>query len=137
VFKRILVPLDLSDKHGPALDRAAELAGSSGEVVLLHVIESIAGLGVEEEQSFYSRLERMARDHLQRFAHLLSQRQVRCQGEIRIGHRATEIIRFAQASASDLIILTVPRFDPTNPATSGSLGWRISLLAPCPVLLVK
>jgi hypothetical protein len=61
VFKKILLPVDLTDKHLPALDVAADLAKQSGgEVLLLHVIEVISGLSMEEERDFYGRLEKRA-----------------------------------------------------------------------------
>jgi nucleotide-binding universal stress UspA family protein len=67
MFKKILLPVDLTDKHGPALDLAADLAKQSGGgILLLHVIEVIAGLSMEEEKDFYGRLEKMARGHLKR-----------------------------------------------------------------------
>src|ERR1051326_9108272 len=51
MFKRILIPLDLTDKHHAALSKAADLARhSDGRVTLLHVIEVIPGLAVEEEK---------------------------------------------------------------------------------------
>jgi nucleotide-binding universal stress UspA family protein len=53
MFRRILLPLDLTDKHDGALKRAAELARQSGgEISLLHVIERIPGLEAEEDQQF-------------------------------------------------------------------------------------
>ena len=55
MFKKILLPIDLSDRHDQALRLAVDLArASGGEVVLLHVVEVIAGLPGEEE--FYGRL---------------------------------------------------------------------------------
>jgi nucleotide-binding universal stress UspA family protein len=63
MFQRILLPVDLSDRHEAALKAAAELArGSGAEVVLLHVIELIPGLSIEGEKPFYARLEWKARE---------------------------------------------------------------------------
>ena len=45
MFTKILVPVDLSDKHQQALDIAARLARESGgEVTLVHVVETIGDL---------------------------------------------------------------------------------------------
>ena len=42
VFQKIVVPLDLTDRHQQAIDVAAELASRSGGMVsLLHAIETI------------------------------------------------------------------------------------------------
>ena len=139
MFNKILVPLDLTDKHQPALAIAAELAQQSGgEVTLLHVIEVIPGLSMDEEKSFYSRLDRAARKHLKRFANALAKRPITCREEILYGNRAREIARYAVETGADLIILTAPRIDPDNPAVSwGSLSYKVGILSQCPVLLVK
>jgi nucleotide-binding universal stress UspA family protein len=139
VFQKILVPLDLTDRHDRAVATAAELAGSGpGEVTLLHVIELIEGATQEEEQPFYSRLERVARKHLQRYGTELTGRGVRWRAEVGFGRREREVVRYAAEWPADLIILTAPVPDPANPQqTWGSLSYRIGILARCPVLLVK
>jgi nucleotide-binding universal stress UspA family protein len=139
MFKTILLPVDLSDRHGPALDAAVALAGQSGgEVILLHVIEIIPALSMEEEMDFYRRLEKVARSHLGKLSNVLKQHKVRGRGEILCGSRGPDILRYAADSGTELIVLTAPRPDPSNPAAGwGSLSYKISLLAPCPVLLVK
>lgn len=139
MFKMILLPVDLSDKHQQALTAAAELARQSGgEVILLHVIETISGVSMEEERNFYQRLEKVARKHLERLASQLSQWKIPCRSEVLFGNRGPEIVRFAAGQGIDLIALTSPRIDPQNLGTGwASLSWKISLLSPCPVLLVK
>jgi nucleotide-binding universal stress UspA family protein len=139
MFKKILLPVDLTDKHGPALDVAADLAKQSGgEIVLLHVIEVIAGLSMEEERDFYSRLEKTARGHLGRLGGHLKHRAVAWRAEVLYGHRGAEVVRFATATGVDLIVLTSPRLDPSNLSAGwGSLSYKISIACQCPVLLVK
>ena len=139
MFERILVPLDLTDKHRSALDFAKKLAQQSGgQVTLLHVIEVIPGLDVDEEKKFYYRLERAARKHLEQFARRLTQQKINCQAEILFGGRAAMIARYAADIKASLIVLTAPRLDPDHPAASlGSLSYKVGLLARCPVLLVK
>ena len=67
MFKKILVPVDLTDAHQRALEIASSLAGpAGGEVTLLHVIELIHGLPMDEEKDFYQRLARKARAALGR-----------------------------------------------------------------------
>ncbi len=139
MFHKILLPVDLTDKHGQAVAAAIELARqSSGEVILLHVIEVIPGLAMDEEKPFYQRLERAARKHLDTLSKQFRDAQVRCQSEIRYGARAPEAVRYALETGIDLIVLTSPRFDSQRPASTwGSLSHKIGLLASCPVLLVK
>jgi nucleotide-binding universal stress UspA family protein len=139
MFKNILLPVDLSNRHGPALEAATELAKQSGgEITLLHVIEVIAGLSMEEERDFYKRLEKRANEHLARLADHLRQQQVPWRTEILYGPRGSDVVGYAAKTGSDLIVLTSPPIDPKNPTAGwGSLSYKISLFAPCPVLLVK
>lgn len=139
MFKKILLPVDLSDRHRPALNLAVELVGPShGEVVLVHVIELIAGLSMEEEKDFYARLEKSARIHLRQLGSALEHHKVSWQGEVLYGNRGAEIVRYATETRVDLIVLTAPRLDPDNVAAEwGSLSYKISVVSPCPVLLVK
>lgn len=139
MFKKILLPVDLSSKHQQALNAAADLAGpGGGEVILLHVIETISGVSMEEERVFYQRLEKAARKHLEQLAGQLIQRKVPWRTEVLFGNRGPEIVRRAAEQEIDLIVLTAPRIDLQNPGAGwASLSWKISLLSPCPVLLVK
>jgi nucleotide-binding universal stress UspA family protein len=138
MFKKILLPLDLSDRHRRAVDIAAGLAKQSGgEVVLLHVVEMIPGLPLEEEKAFYGRLDKMAQTHLEGVARRLSERKVPCQSKVLYGHRAREVADQAEALAADLIVLTAPQIDAGNPTGWGSLSWKIGALCGCAVLLVK
>jgi nucleotide-binding universal stress UspA family protein len=139
MFKKILVPVDLTDKHRQALDVAGELATQSGgAVTLLHVVETILGLPMEEERTFYNRLERVARSHLEGLSKQLAERKVPFRAEVRCGHRAPECTRYASEMAADLIILTAPRFDPAAPGPGwGSMSYKVGILSQCPVLLVR
>jgi nucleotide-binding universal stress UspA family protein len=139
MFTKILLPVDLFDRHMQALEAVITLAKQSGGVVtLLHVIETIAGLALEEEKSFYKRLEKSARDHLTRLVEHLKYQQITWQMEILYGQRGPEVVRYAAEKKVDLIVLTSPRLDPKHPGVSwGSLSYRIGLLSQCPVLLVK
>jgi nucleotide-binding universal stress UspA family protein len=138
VFTKILVPMDLTDRHQRALALAAGLAGEGAEVTLLHVIEVIPGLGPKEDPEFYTQIERMACGRLWQVGRALAERQIAAREEILYGSRAGEIVRYAQERGADLIVLTAPRFDPQDPrAAFATLSYKIGILAPCPVLLVK
>ncbi|MFN4258992.1 MAG: universal stress protein [Gemmataceae bacterium] len=139
MFRHILVPLDLTEHHQRAVEIAAGLAhASGGRVTLLHVIELIPGLVEEEDQRFYQRLERKAQTHLQTLLPHLEQRGVAAAIQVLLGPRAQEIVRYAMDQQVDLIVLTSHRVDLANPAVGwGTLSYKISILAQCPILLVK
>lgn len=139
MFQKILVPLDMTFKHRRAVDTAADLAKQSGgEVVLLHAIELIAGMSREEEKDFYNRLETAAQAHLEKHLALLRERGINCRKELVFGVRAAEVLRLARSIPADLIVLTAPRLDPENLESGwGSMSYKLSYFATCPVLLVK
>jgi nucleotide-binding universal stress UspA family protein len=138
MFKHIVIPLDLTDKHQAAVDRAAGLAPKGGELTLLHVIEAIPGLPDEELEGFYHRIEQKANRHLEAIGQQLTARHIPWHAKVVVGSRVQEIVQYAAQQQSDLIVLTAPQVDPANPATGwASLSWKIAMLASCPVLLVK
>jgi nucleotide-binding universal stress UspA family protein len=139
MFKQILVPVDLTDVHGRAMDIAAALAGTAaGTVTVLHVIELIAGLPLEEGKDFYEQLEKKAQAHVANLGARLAGKGVPWKAEVVFGNRTAEILRYAQQNDTDLIVLTSHRIDLQH-ATGGlgTLSHWIGMLAPCPVLLAK
>lgn len=139
MFKKILLPLDMTFKHQRAIDTAAELARQSGgEVVLLHVIELLHGMSRAEEKEFYDRLETAAQEHLEKHLIGLKERGIPCRKEILFGSRAAEVVHHARNMKADLIVLTAPSIDLDHPEDSfASLSLKLGIFAPCPVLLVK
>jgi nucleotide-binding universal stress UspA family protein len=139
MYQRILMPVDLTDRHEEALKRAAELTrASDGEIVLLHVVELINGLGLDEERLFYERLERVARQHLEGLGRRLEQLGARWRIDVRVGSRLREVVEQARQAGADLVVFTSPQLDEDNPLAGwASLSYRVALLLSCPVLLVR
>src|SRR6266851_503449 len=115
MFQKILVPVDLTDRHQPALEIAAKLVTPGGEVILLHVIEVLPGLPREEEPSFYQRLERKADIYLHRLSDVLQERHVTVRSVVLLGERVPEVLRYAEEQAADLLVLTSHPVDPAKP----------------------
>jgi nucleotide-binding universal stress UspA family protein len=139
MFHKILVPVDFTDKSRTAIDKAYEFAQQAGaEVVLLHVIETIEHIQVEELKSFYERLEKSARKGLQELAERFVSRKLPVEKAVIYGHRTREIVDFAIRNRVDLIVMASHRIDPDRPGHDwSSISYAVALLAPCPVLLVK
>jgi len=139
MFKHLLLPLDLTEKHAPVVATAAELAGQSGgRVTLLHVVELIQGLAREDDSAFYGRLERLAKAHLDKIGADFTSKQIPWQAVVLFGNRLEATVRYAKEQGNDLTVLTSPTFDLANPAVSwGSLSFKLSVLSPTPVLMVK
>ena len=138
MFHRLLVPVDLTPKNRRAVEVARDLAlQSGGEVHLLHVIETL-DLPFEELADFYARLERQATRKLTPFAALLDEAGVSAVAHIRYGKRAETVLEFATEHDVDLIILDSHRIVPGEVGKGlGTISYRVAIVAPCPVLLVK
>jgi nucleotide-binding universal stress UspA family protein len=139
MFKRILVPLDLSEKSLKAADVAYDFAAKFGsKVVLLHVIETIEHMTFDELKPFYSQLEKSARTGLQKVAERFLTKRLAVDQSVVYGHRTKEILDCAARESVDLIVMASHRIDP-NPRghESSSISYAVAILSPCPVLLVK
>lgn len=138
-FRHILIPTDLTARTESAVAMAGKLAlPSSSRVTLLHVIETIDGLTSKELKSFYARLERKARSALTTFVRGATQGLAPVDAAVVFGRRADQIVRFAAANDVDLIVLASHRVNPSMENRDwGSISYKVSILAQCPVLLVK
>ena len=140
MFKNILVPTDLSEKSSRALEIALDMAEKRGEckITFLHVIERIEDSDEDEFQSFYDRLALKARAKMKAITRQYSDRKADIDNEIIFGNRVGEIVDFAYKHAIDLIILTSHKLNKVD-AVEGwaTISYKVGILAPCPVMMVK
>ena len=137
MFKKVLVPVDLTDKNQRAVEVAGDLVATRGEVTLFHVIETLAA-PFEELEDFYEGLERKARDKLNALAAPLETRSIAHQKRIVYGKRAPEIVSYAEQNAIDLIVITSHPFDPEH--LSGgflTISHQVAIAASTPVLMLR
>lgn len=139
MFGTILVPVDLSEENHASVALASKLAQSEEDVVhLLHVIETIPGLEIEEERDFYERLERNARRYLDKLGKSLDAGKTRWTANIIYGSRAATILAEADRLGADLLVMRSHRLDRDELRDGfGTLSYQVGILARCPVLLVK
>ena len=139
MFKRIVVPVDLSEKSIPAVDAAFELARlTRAEVLLLHIIEVIEHVRLDELRPFYDRLEVSANQGLQELSERFDGEDLQIERAVIYGHRTRGIVDFAIQRGADLIIMASHRIDPDRPGHDwSSISYGAAILAPCPILLVK
>lgn len=138
MFSKILVPVDLTHKNAGAVTVARDLAQQDGgEVVLLHVIETLE-VPFEELSEFYDRLEENARVRLEDLAEPLLSAGVGCIKSIVFGTRVPEIIFHAQNQGCDLIVISSHKLNPDNAQkTWTSISHQVAILAQTPVLVLK
>lgn len=138
MFRKILVPVDFSTKNDSALDSAVQIAGSDGEIMLLHVVEIIEHIDFNEMSDFYRGLETRATARLFTLEEKLAEKGARVRHEVLFGKRVETIVRYAGEMAADLMILSSHQVDRDHPALGlGTLSYGIAIMARCPVLLVK
>ncbi len=139
MFKHILVPLDFTRKNARALKIASDLASSGrAKLTLIHVIEVVPGLPVEELRGLYRKLEESARTKLRSRAAALARRGIAVREKVVLGQRVREILNHAIAEKVDLIVLSSHRVNVERRGEGwGTISYKVGILAPCPVLLVK
>jgi nucleotide-binding universal stress UspA family protein len=138
MFRKVLVPVDFTDKNRAALRMAESLVEDGGELTLLHVIETISDVPFEELEDFYQRIERRSRGELRDLVSVIGRQDVTLREEILYGRRAREIVAWSGRDGSDLIVVSGATLDPERPREDWlNLSQAVALLARCPVLLVK
>lgn len=139
VFKRILVPIDLSGRNTQAIDVALELARATHALVILcHVIQSVRDVPSAELRRFYRRLEATSARTLARVAKRFTAREVPVDTVVCIGEPAREIVRLAAGRRTDLIVMGSHKVRAGRWATGwGTISYKVGIFCRCPVLLVK
>jgi nucleotide-binding universal stress UspA family protein len=140
MFRKILIPVDFTEKNEAALAAGVQMLQGSeeGEIVLLHVVETIEHLEFDEMGDFYRGLETRAAAKLSVMQEKLLGSGIRARHEILFGKRAESIVRHAEDNDTDLIVLSSHKVDRDHPALGGmGISYRIAIVARCPVMLVK
>jgi universal stress protein A len=138
-FQHILVPVDFTEKNLAALDVAFELAvANHARVTLLHVIETMAVETDAELEQFYATLQTRADSELEAMAQRFVEAKIATDRKIRFGQRLNEIVGDSADRKADLIVMSSHKPDLQKPMqTWATLSYQVSVLCPCPVLLVK
>ncbi|MFN0054032.1 MAG: universal stress protein [Planctomycetales bacterium] len=138
-FQHILMPVDFTEKNLSALDLALDLAIlHHARVTLLHVVETIDVEPDDEMNRFYAKLEDRADSELERLSQSFVADHLTVDRKVRFGKRLHEIVSDAIERNVDLIVMSSHKPDFRNPTqTWATLSYQVSMLCPCPVLLVK
>jgi len=136
MYKRILIPVDFTDKNLAALDEVYQLAQwGHGKVTLLHVIEKVENIPARELKKFYQTLEQNARKKMAQYAKTFAAHEIPITEKIVYGKRSEEIIRCAVEEDSDLIVVSSHKIN--APRNWSTLSYQVAILSPSAVLLVK
>ena len=139
MFKHILVPTDFVETDHPALDIAVKMCSlDGGKITLLHVIEVIANTTFEEFEDFYSGLEKRSFNDLNAIIDQMDTPNTTIEPQVVYGNRTREIVAYAETNAVDLIIMRSHKVELEDPSQGwGTISYKVSILAQCPVMLVK
>ena len=140
MFTHILVPLDLSARNLRAVETARDIARPQGaRVTLLHVIQRLDGIPMRELQDFYTRLQKRAALRLRLAAQRLAREDIDVSQAIFVGSPVRDIVRLVTDKRVDLIVMSSHAVKPSaRPGDGfGTTSYRVALLCPCPILLVK
>lgn len=136
-LRRILVPHDFGDASNGAMKYATALARMFGAVLdVLHVSHRTGTIPTEFPFGLYPDLEATLRERLRK---VTSHDQTKPEPDlhVRVGVPHAEIIRFAKAQETDLIVMGTHGRGVVAHAVMGSVAERVVRSAPCPVLTVR
>ena len=142
-YHRILWPTDFSPLAKVALPHAVGLAAAAGaELVLLHVLPSLAAYAVPELAGALSvSLQRKARaaaeGQLRRLEQQVKGPNFRVHTVLTEGVPFDQILRAAKRLRCDLIVLATHGRTGLAHAIMGSVAENVVRRAPCPVLTVR
>jgi nucleotide-binding universal stress UspA family protein len=134
--KRILVPIDFSERSEAALQYGVELARRfSARLYLLHVPEH-PGKAAAECLGLFETIQSAAHDRLSRLLSAEERRELRPEYAMRLGTPWQEIVRYATDYEIDLIVMGTHGRDGEALALLGSVAEKVVRKASCPVLTV-
>jgi nucleotide-binding universal stress UspA family protein len=139
LFRHIMVPVDLGQRHERALKLARAVAVDSGSrVTLFHVVQRVSGLASGELEDFYRPLVARSERRLREAARPFIDRAIDVRTEVRVGEPATDIVRATMRGAVDLVVMGSHRVRPGHRQTGwGTTSYKVGIFCQCPILLVK
>lgn len=135
-IKNILIPTDLSDYAGYALNYAREFASTYGaDLHLLHVLDlHWLGSGAVIANAL-PQYQQDKQDQLNAIKSKIEGVDVKATVASGVPHVA--IVRYARAHDIDLLVLATHGRTGISHALIGSVAEKVVQMAPCPVLTVK
>ncbi|MBN2013374.1 universal stress protein [candidate division KSB1 bacterium] len=139
-IKRILCPVDLSDRSYRALDEAVELARNfQAKIYLVHVVEmhefKKRRVKAYSSDEAFNRMSEMLKSEMKvsdQFSDVEIERVVR-----RNVDAAAEIVNYAKDQEIDLITLSTHGHGYWPRVLLGSVTEKVLQIAPCPVLTIR
>lgn len=140
LFRRVLVPVDFSEITPRVIDMARRLAAPGGEVLLLHVVETLPTVmegtyGVYAHRRDVDEITRLTRERLE--ALVASQADARVRPLVREGKPAHEIVEAAQEAHAEVVVIGSHGRSRLDHLLLGSVTERVLRRARCHVFVVR
>jgi nucleotide-binding universal stress UspA family protein len=138
MWKNILVPTDFGEPSQHALEIGVELARRfDSKLTIVHVYQLFISMPYTDALSYpFDEIERRAREMLDAAVAQAKASYPNCEGLLRIGHVADEIVRTASELHADLIVMGTHRRRGLPRMVMGSVADKVLRTAPGPVLAV-
>lgn len=142
MYKKILVPLDGSEKANAAAEHAIELAAKLGaEVTLYHVMPALSPYGNSNlngaYQQIHNEIQATGEETLQKAQDNFAKSGVKLDIKVIWGDPAEEICREARERGFDLIVMGSRGLGEIRGFIMGSVSNRVVRHASTPVLIVR
>lgn len=142
MYKKILVPVDGSDKSFKAAHHAAKIAEKmDGKITLFHVLPQPPSYYMRSVDNIHQIIlheaEKYASEVMQATKKQLAGFRITIECQTVIGHAADEICRKAREENFDLIVIGSRGLGELAGYIMGSVSNRVVRHAPCPVLVVR
>ena len=142
MYKRMLVPLDGSELAEVVLPYAKELAGRLDlDIVFLHVCSAHESESLAMHRAYVERAAEIARLQSREVQAKTGiqpgAKEVETRGEVVVGHPAEEIVRYADESDIDLILMTTHGRSGIRRWVMGSVADKVLRASRVPIWLVR
>lgn len=139
-IRKILVPVDGSENSQKGIEMALAIAESSGaSITVLEVIEEFGPLPgyYEAPPADVSRIRWVSEQRFEKVHTPLEKTKVKWDRRVEEGYAAETIVRVAEESACDLIVIGSRGMGVFGRFLLGSVSDRVVHHAPCSVLVVR
>ena len=94
--------------------------------------------GIAHADAWHTLLEQKAQEELEKMVAPYEGSGLKIERVIVFGNRTEEILKFGEGQAVDLMVMNSHKVNLSDPVQGwGTIGYKIGILAQCPVMLVK
>ncbi|MGY5148373.1 MAG: universal stress protein [Candidatus Nitrosopumilus sp. bin_7KS] len=137
-FKSILVPIDGSIYSEKSLDRASELVGALGSVlILIYVVEKSIPINFLDRKEYLELLRKFGTNVLEKANKKLLKKGITAKIFLKEGNIVNEIEKIVKKEKCDLIVVGNKGLGSVSRLLLGSVSNKISQSSSCSVLIVK